>query len=87
MKSHVSIPSVASVFDHLSFNNDTLHFFALPSDEPGAFKTFLCINGQMQDLLDESSHEWLLEGLIQSMVDHFVQGIDEDVTAILVSMV
>ena len=87
MKSHVSIPSVASVFDHLSFNNDTLHFFALPSDEPGAFKTFLCINGQMQDLPDESSHEWLLEGLIQSMVNHFVQGIDEDVTAILVSMV
>jgi len=70
----------------LSFNVDTFHFFALPSDEPGAFKTFLCINGQMQDLLDESSHEWLLEGLIQSMVDHFVQGIDEDVTAILVSM-
>jgi hypothetical protein len=40
----------------------------------------------MQDLLEESSHEWLLEGLIQSMVNHFVQGIDEDVTAILVSM-
>ena len=87
MKSHVSLPSFASVFDHLSFNNDTLHFFALPSDEPGAFKTFLCINRQMQDLPDESSHKWLLEGLIQSMVDHFVQGIDEDVTAILVSMV
>jgi hypothetical protein len=27
-----------------------------------------------------------LEGLSQSMVDHFVQGIDENVTAILVWM-
>jgi len=78
--------SFASWFQHLGFNNYTFHFFALLSDEPGAFNTIVCISWQIRDLLDETSHEWLLEGLIQSMIDNFVQGIDENVTAILGSI-
>jgi hypothetical protein len=42
----VTLPSFFAVCAHICFNNkkNTFDFFALPSDEPGAFKTILCIS-------------------------------------------